>query len=201
MNKSFFLKLFSLPVFLLPLCHLQAEDDDAYEDGLIKIDGTGNTFITPDHWTRVPSSIPSSYKFMHESGKQEGYIRVTPCDCDRELNRTDLTNEMYSVGIALFGEEFWNKPNFQQGFLVNDIDDLGTWGFLWHTTDEIESVFIVVGPEHEEQYFLNKTTIINKKLVTFCIINKQNKKDFNLNNTVKDMLKDVRLFAESMDRD
>ncbi len=247
MRKPFFLTLFNLLFFVVPLCQLQANDegeneatfsssieeakdsvaklpeisqeeveesadvatrsfDPCKETGnfsdnfpefsrgeteenteIVDIAGSDSVFIVPDHWSVAHSHISLSYKFVHEEGNRDGYLFVS--NFDKTINKKDLSREMYKAATSIYGENFWEKPNYEKGYLFDDLDDLGVWVFFWHTEDQVESVLVSASPNYENSYYSN----------CICLINKQNKETFDFDEVSKELIKDFKKFIENIE--
>ncbi len=122
----------------------------------------GDVFVstTPTGWKRVKAEEPFVWKFIHESGKRECFIT---CSCwNGQVGKQDLLHELFDIAEGLYGNNFWDKPNYQGGSIYDEQTDRVFFFFEWDKGDIIERVHIVIFQDFSKKNCCKSMVFVSK---------------------------------------
>ncbi|MGD0664705.1 MAG: hypothetical protein ABSA17_03115 [Rhabdochlamydiaceae bacterium] len=122
----------------------------------------GKVFINtvPPEWNRVETEEPSVYKFIHDSGKRECFLKFS---CYKStIEKEVLASEWTRFAESLFGKIFWKDSRFHPYGLFDEDPTTTTVFFVMERDTTIDTVFIRADRESSADTCCRTMIVINK---------------------------------------
>jgi hypothetical protein len=148
----------------------------------------GKVFINtvPPEWNRVETEEPLVYKFVHDSGKRECFLKFT---CYKStIEKEVLASEWTRFAESLFGKEFWKDSHFHHYGLHDEDPTKATLFFTWERGTTLECVFIRADRESSADTCCR----------TMILIYKMNKATFDVKTVLDLFVKDGVVFFQNI---
>jgi len=182
MRKMIVSLLSGLLFYLIPSTQLCASGQIAS----LNIEGKVFVNSVPPQWKRVETDKPSVYKFVHDSGKRECYLKFS---CyGSTIEKDALGMEWLRFAESIFGEDFWKDSHFHPYGLFDKDPTKMTVFFVFERGATMESVFIKADRESSADTCCR----------TMIVINKIDKANFNVKTALDLPVKDGLVFFQNI---